>query len=1103
MQDSAPLRGRPDRQSPSDALAEVIAAMERAGIGTSRDELADALWLARWWKPAGGIPLLGTRETVQQRRPAAERTTTSETPSSSAAGGQPSPSCPLSDAAPVPAVARSDTAACAWLYPGAGRGGIADNAVQVGVRAPATLPAAPELQRSLRPLQRLRGAVEPLRTTLDEYATAELTAQAGGLLLPVYRPVTRGDLSMRLLMDTASSMHVWERTLDELKQMFERGGAFRDVRVRYLHEGPGGSVAVSTRFGASAAALHSSDHLCDPTGRQVTVLVSDCTGPLWNSGAAHRLLHRLSRYAPVAVLQPLPQRLWSRTRLPASHGVVWRVEDTTNPGRLRFAQSAEPGSPRPGRAQKAAAVEIPVLPLSAASLGAWARLVSGTGAGPVPASVGWVSHDQPATPASRPRPSRSPAELVARFRERASPGAEQLAVYLAAAPLYLPVMQLVQRTMLRGSGPAEMAEVLLSGLLTRSDPESAAGDSSWYEFVEGVRETLLTPLARDEALLVLKHCSEFIEQRFGRGSPNFPAMAILQLESDAPPPVDAEHRAPAPAPNGPSRIPQPFAAVAARVLERFAPPADSPVVGDVGRPNGLARRSVIHRAEALVERFKSDGMVQNLLDAVQVLRQSTGREPVRGTDPELWTALARNLLLLWRLQADATLLAEALDAATLAAAHPDAVHARTTLARVLHASASERRAAGDERTALELLRRADREYTAACAAPGLEADEALEITLERASVLEEQWVLGGYSGLLEETVGMLEAFGDAWPVTRTQPSGLSLAHGRALLLLARDTQDLERVRVYAQQAAVSLDHGRELLDGESSLPDDRARAALDLVDAQLLSGENLDRAEVLLAEILRTADDQRLRAAALARAARLRVRRYDCGSPVTELEAATERFLDACRAVPRDRPEYGDLLAEWGETLLRRAGLAGGKPFIGRTVRVLRECRMETAPNAQELAGRLLMLGRALILRYQSEGDLVDLREAEHVFEVAISHAGQEGVRARSWFALGEAHHFAFQHTRRPGRLDHAAAALRKAALAARAAQEELVDPSDMVRLAASAHHARGLVHESAGRPRAARDAYRSAMHEWHRLPAGGGQGEENTAARLAELGGQ
>ncbi|MFF9036015.1 SAV_2336 N-terminal domain-related protein [Streptomyces sp. NPDC014892] len=1101
MQDSAPLRGRPDRQSPSNALAEVIGAMERAGIDTSRDELADALWLARWWKPAGEIPTPGAPETGLQQRPAAERATTAEPLSSPAAEGQ--PSRPSPDAAPGATVVRSGPHVRAWLYPGVGRGGIPDDAVQVGVRGPATLPGVLELQRSLRPLQHLRTAAGPVRTTLDENATAELTAQAGGLLLPVHRPVTRGNLSMRLLMDTASSMHVWERTLDELKQVFERVGAFRDIRVQYLHEGPGGTVSVSPRFAASTAALHSSDHLCDPTGRQVTVLVSDCAGPLWSSGAAHRLLHRLSRYAPVAVLQPLPQRLWSRTRLPASHGVVWRVDDVANPGRLRFAQSAERGLPKPGRTENAAAVEIPVLPLSAASLGAWARLVSGTGAGPVPASVGWVRHDQPAASASRPRPSRSPAELVARFRERASPGAEQLAVYLAAAPLYLPVMQLVQRTMLRGSGPAELAEVLLSGLLTRSDPENAAGDSRWYEFVEGVREALLDPLARDEALLVLKRCSEFLEQRFGRGSPNFPAMAILQLESDAAPPVGAEHLAAAPGPNGPSRIPQPFAAVAARVLERFAPPTDSPGPGDADRPNSYVRRSAIHRADSLVERFKSDGMVQNLLDAVQVLRQATGREPVRGTDPELWTALARTLLMLWRLQADSALLAEALDAATLAAAHHDAVHARTALARVLHASAAERRAAGDERTALELLRRADREYTAACAAPGLEADEALEITLERARVLEEQWVVGGYAGLLEETVGMLEAFGDAWPVTRAQPSGLSLAHGRALLLLAGSTQDPERVRVHAQQAAVSLEHGRVLLDSEPSLPDDRARATLDLVDAQLLSGEDLDRAEILLAEVLRTADDQRLRAAALARTARLRVRRYDSGGPVTELEAAAERFLAACRAVPRDRPEYSGLLAEWGETLLRRATLVGGEPFIGRAVRVLRECRMETAPSAPELADRLLMLGRALIIRHQSEGDLVDLREAEHVFEVALSRADEEGVRARSWFALGEAHRFAFQHTRRPGRLDLAAAALRKAALAARAAEGELLDPSGMVELAASAHHARGLVHESAGRPRAARDAYRSAMDEWRRLPAGGGQGEENTAARLAELGRQ
>src|SRR5439155_4950418 len=79
------------------------------------------------------------------------------------------------------------------------------------------------------------------------------------------------------------------------------------------------------------------------------------------------------------------------------------------------------------------------------------------------------------------------------------------------------------------SGPSELAEVLLSGLLTRTREDYGTDGAQWYEYAPGVQESLLSPLGRDEAMLVLKHCSEYIEQRFGKGGPNFPALALAQL----------------------------------------------------------------------------------------------------------------------------------------------------------------------------------------------------------------------------------------------------------------------------------------------------------------------------------------------------------------------------------------------------------------------------------------------------------------------------------------------------------------------------------------------------------------------------------------------
>lgn len=235
----------------------------------------------------------------------------------------------------------------------------------------------------------------------------------------------------------------------------------------------------------------------------------------------------------------------ARTRLQVTFGDLRRGQGVSGAGLLKVVSEGPP--PPPG------ARPVPVLPPTAAALGSWARLLSGTGPARTPGAVGWVSAAQePARPV-RARRTLTPLQLVSRFRSTASPAAGRLAVCLAAAPLNLPVMQLVQRTMLPDSGPAELAEVLLSGLLVRTD-EPGTGDGEqeqWYDFAPGVRQALLGPLGRDEAMLVLKHCSEYVEQRFGKGGPNFPALAYAQLgrsTATGPPPATGRSARPGRAP---------------------------------------------------------------------------------------------------------------------------------------------------------------------------------------------------------------------------------------------------------------------------------------------------------------------------------------------------------------------------------------------------------------------------------------------------------------------------------------------------------------------------------------------------------------------------
>lgn len=691
--------------------------LRSAGLDPSAEELADALWLAgRARRPAAGVPSAG-------ERPAGGAVTGAG--AGAGTGGGPGGSAPGAGE-PVPEEVEAEAEDPVMLYvPGARRGAgaepedenPAEGSVPVRVPGAAALPRILDVQRALRALQRHRPTAPPGRMVLDEPATAEAGARALGLVVPVLRPESRREATVRLVMDASPSMAVWQDLFEELRTVCERLGAFRDVQVHHLHRLPDGTPALG-RGPVPGAGMRSGDQLRDPTGRALTMVVSDCTGPLWRQGSAQRLLYRWAECTPCVVVQPLPQRLWGRSWLPTERGTLAR---TGGAGRKLVFRPDRP--PLPGR--PTGGLTVPVLPPGATALGAWARLVAGLGTGPVPAEVGRVLADHRAAPVPPPRAVRPPRELVGRFRSSAAPRAVQLAVYLSAAPLTLPVMRLVQRTMLPDSEPSDLAEVLLSGLLRRSGPPPG----QWYEFAPGVQDVLLGPLGRDEAALVLKHCSEYVLAHFGRGVRNFPALAVSQL-TGAPPPVpgpgpqEAADRVPA------GRLPQAFAQVSAKVVRRYLPgppgtagpgsPADGPAA-----PVAAGRARAVRAARDRLA--DGDGEARALYEAVAVLRRAVAL-PAGPADPpeEAETELAGALLRLWTDQRDPELLAEAERAVTGLRTAP----ARAVLGRVLY-----ERALAGSRSDAELLAAAEREFAAAGAAPGADRRLRRDCAVRRAQAL--------------------------------------------------------------------------------------------------------------------------------------------------------------------------------------------------------------------------------------------------------------------------------------------------------------------------------------------------------------------------------
>jgi hypothetical protein len=456
------------------SLATVLRALHRAGITASPLEIAEALWLAQHLPPA-----TSSQPNVIEEPGILAQQTHPETPVEAAVA----PTAPA-DSVPITTPSPSSEAAPIKSTP-------------VRVPGPPGLTNQRDIQRALRPLRR---RVPSRRTqVLDDQATVAYIASTG-LWLPVLRSSHERWFDVVLAVDTSASMELWHHLGPALRQVLTQTGAFRDVRIYRLTPGPDGCT-FETGAGDTP---HSPRELIDGTGRRLFLVLTDGAAEAWHDGRATRTLAAWGANHPVAVVQPLPEAMWSRTGLPAA---AVRLTSTTSGApnsRLGVVyRRHSPGLPVP----------VPVLGIEPTALAAWAALIAhpatdvALAAAPIDAASAGSPPDVVAA---------SGVDILDRFRATASPAAFRLAVCLSLVPLSLPVMRLVQHVGVPGAPGSALAEVVLGGLMSRT--------TSGYEFREGIRERLAGELRRSEATAVLSAVSAWIAENAGRASQTFSAL---------------------------------------------------------------------------------------------------------------------------------------------------------------------------------------------------------------------------------------------------------------------------------------------------------------------------------------------------------------------------------------------------------------------------------------------------------------------------------------------------------------------------------------------------------------------------------------------------
>jgi tetratricopeptide (TPR) repeat protein len=388
------------------------------------------------------------------------------------------------------------------------------------------------LSRALRPLMRRR----PSRTAflLDEIGTVERIADMR-VIIPHMRPAPARWFELALIVDKSASMAVWQSTIQEFRRLLERQGAFRDVRSwGMMTDFTDGVVRLYPGLGPidPSRTTHKPGELVDPTGRRITLVISDCVSPAWHDGEMATILAQWQRSGPLAIVQMLPEHVWEATGL---GGAADADLTATLPGALnsQLRVSVQDLWYESRRADLA----VPIVQLNPRSLRDWSALVMGSarsrvagrifhlpetkadpgGADPMNNNDATPSRETRTDPSNGAQPKHRDADqLVGNFRALVSKQARQLGGVLATIPvLTLPLMRVVQATLLPATNVTHLAELFIGGILRERQENAHLLDPEIveYTFVPGVSELLIKSVSSYDAIAAL---SLFFERHLGR-----------------------------------------------------------------------------------------------------------------------------------------------------------------------------------------------------------------------------------------------------------------------------------------------------------------------------------------------------------------------------------------------------------------------------------------------------------------------------------------------------------------------------------------------------------------------------------------------------------
>lgn len=461
----------------------------------------------------------------------------------------------------------------------------------VRVPVPPPLPQAPAIARALRPFTR------PWRqgtaTQLDVGATVDRYAEHR-VLTPVLRTAPERWFDVAVVVDDTPTMAVWHDTIAEFVRMLARTGFFRAVHRWSLTD-----AVVKDHLGRSVPLANAAAMARVPHARRLTLIVSDFTSASWREPTLWKLVTAWARTTPAALINPLPVRFWAHSGmdLPAVRAKAGGPPGPTSALRFRV--------PLRARLADDSWLPVPALSLTPAAVDRWARTIVRTDPDGCDALL------VPAHRAALPLAPAAPSLAAEAFLQTAAAPAARLA--LLSAPfehISLSLLRLLHANAVPEAEPADLAELLISGLATIDDPRAANPVLTYHP---DVRDHFLDHVTTDDLWTAHHALTSFIA---------------------AHPDVTQSMLALAHTPNGQEELPaelRPFAAAATDTLRLLGVLSNEPSA----MPDTTALTAPDNRANPAEQRNEAINGTEKALTRYRILNQQ-----VPGYLPDLAGALS-------------------------------------------------------------------------------------------------------------------------------------------------------------------------------------------------------------------------------------------------------------------------------------------------------------------------------------------------------------------------------------------------------------------------------------------------------------------------------